>query len=80
MFFVFVFVFAYFPGQLGNCIRVHGDWLPRHLPLPFSGGNAGAATALCAMVRMLYLGAVVCTQQILCAWFLLPDQYHTLVE
>lgn len=38
-------------GILGKYIRVYGDWLPRHI--------CGRFTALCAIVRMLYLSAQV---------------------
>ena len=40
-------------GSLGARVRVHGDWLPRRLPI------IGGGTALCAVVRMLYVSLVV---------------------
>ena len=38
-------------GILGQCIAVHGDWLPRSI--------FGKAAALCAIVRMLYIALMV---------------------
>ena len=38
-------------GNLGQCITVYGDWLPRSI--------FGKAAALCAIVRMLYISLMV---------------------
>ncbi|CAM9752068.1 unnamed protein product, partial [Chrysoparadoxa australica] len=43
-------------GPLAPCIRCHGDWLPRQV--------FGALTALCAIVRMVYLAAVVAFKEL----------------
>jgi alpha-1,3/alpha-1,6-mannosyltransferase len=40
-----------FLGYIGKDIRVYGDWLPRQL--------LGKGTALCGMVRMIYLAMLV---------------------
>ena len=47
----------WFLGVLNGCIEVHGDWLPRHI--------FGKCTALCAIIRMLYLSLVVIYRQFL---------------
>jgi alpha-1,3/alpha-1,6-mannosyltransferase len=38
-------------GKLGKYVHVYGDWLPRHI--------FGKCTALCAIIRMIYLTIVV---------------------
>ena len=43
-------------GALGNCIEVHGDWLPRHI--------FGKCTAFCAIVRMFYLSLVLVSRHL----------------
>ena len=37
-------------GILADCVEVHGDWLPRQI--------FGRCTALCAIVRMIYVSLV----------------------
>ena len=44
-------------GALGNCIEVHGDWLPRHI--------FGKCTAFCAIVRMFYLSLVLVSRHLM---------------
>ena len=60
--------------QLGNNIIVYGDWLPRHLSITGNKNNSG--TALCAMIRMCYLGLIICIQQLLVYFGLLSNEYH----
>ena len=58
---------------LGDNIVVYGDWLPRHLSFTKSENNS--ATALCAMIRMCYLGGIICMQHILAKYKLLDEKY-----
>ena len=44
-------------GALGACVAVYGDWLPRQL--------LGRGTAMCAIVRMVYMSIIVLLQILL---------------
>ena len=62
-------------NQLGNHIITYGDWLPRHFSLSNNTNNSG--TAICAMIRMTYLGIIICIQQLLSSYnFISYDKYH----
>ena len=51
-------------GKLHNCIKVHGDWLPRDI--------WGKATALCGIMRMIYLSLIIVIKE----WFNMLFRRH----
>ena len=71
---VILFDVLLFIDQLGDNIIVYGDWLPRHLS--FTKNENNSATALCAIMRMCYLGSIVCAQQLLARCGLIDNKYY----